>query len=266
MCAKSKSQPAAKKQRRRSIQRRTGKIDIPLSELSSLVPSNPKASPLERLSGFQNIHLAPEQRRLLAGRLAQQYGNQSFQQAMAAMQASQVSSSPAAGLVQRENEAEGGDTGQVTIRPVVYQYYNVHGDNLEEVSAQLDPEEWGRCHFQYTYSTTVVDGEVQSANLTLTLTIRLPRWRGRGRNQASQEARDEWDRMLEALRAHEEHHAEIARTWAPQIRERLVGLGEAEVETEFNTAVADAQAEQDQYDAETTHGQSEGVDLDLSIE
>lgn len=157
-------------------------------------------------------------------------------------------------------------TGTVTIRPVTTTYYNVSGNTLEEVSQQLDPEEWGRCRWNWTYSTRVTDGVASRVNITLALTIRLPRWRGRGWTRASAEAKAEWNRMGEALRTHENGHADIARSWAPVLKERLLNQPEADIETLWNEALAEHEAEQATYDADTEHGRTQGVSLDTSID
>lgn len=156
--------------------------------------------------------------------------------------------------------------GKITIRSPRVEYYDVTGATLEEVLDQLDPDEWGHCAANYRYTYSATGGRTTRVNVTLTLTIRLPRWRGAGWRAASRPAREEWNRMVAALRAHEDHHAEIARTWAPIFRERLFDIDEGDVELEGSNVEAEAQAEQDQYDADSAHGQNEGVSLDTSIE
>jgi hypothetical protein len=176
-------------------------------------------------------------------------------------------------LLQRRAETEGGiiartpaaSKGTITISPVKKADYNVTGNNLEEVSAQLDPEEWGRCVWEWTQSYRTTEGVTDRVNINLKLTIRLPRWTGRGWRRASAEEKAEWNRMLECLQKHEDRHAEIARSWAPTLQERLLNQPESDIATLWSDGLAEHQDEQDSYDADTRHGETEGVTLDTSI-
>jgi hypothetical protein len=167
--------------------------------------------------------------------------------------------------VQRDDGAETADDGTVTIQEPQADPYDVSGTTLAEVHAQLDPTEWGRCTYHYDYDYETTNGRATRVDITLRLTIRLPRWQ-EGRDEATPEARAEWDRMLAALRAHEERHAEIAREWAPTFKERMLGVREGNLASRHSQVLGQVDARQDAYDAETNHGQTEGVSLDLSID
>jgi predicted secreted Zn-dependent protease len=156
--------------------------------------------------------------------------------------------------------------GTVTVTRPHYDPYDVTGETLEEISTQLDPEEWGSCATHYTYTYSATEGQTDRVNVTVTRTIRLPRWRGAGYRRASQAARQEWQRMLQALRRHENHHAEIGQSWGTTIREGLLNQDETTLDDTMTRLEGDAQKAQDDYDTETDHGQNEGVTLDLSIE
>ena len=174
----------------------------------------------------------------------------------------------AVGAIQREvgQEEAPATAGTVVIQNPSFDYYDVTGSTLSEVAAQLDPEEWGRCqyHYDYTYETT--DGQTSTVNIVLRLQIRLPRWQGEGWDHASGAVKAEWRRMLQALRAHENRHAEISRPWAPTFKERLLNLPEADIQGEHAQVLQEVNDEQDQFDDETDHGQNQGVSLDTSIE
>jgi hypothetical protein len=169
-----------------------------------------------------------------------------------------------AAVVQRDDDEEA-DHGTVTIEEPASDPYSVSGTTLSEVFSQLDPEEWGRCryHYDYTYDTT--NGRATRVNITLRLQIRMPVWE-EGRDQASPEAQAEWDRMIAALQAHEEHHAEIARGWAQTFQDRMLGVREGNLAARHAQVLGQVNERQDAYDTQTTHGQSEGVSLDLSID
>ena len=172
--------------------------------------------------------------------------------------------------IQREGDETGeqaqADTGTVTIGDVIPDYYDVTGSTLADVYSQLDPEEWGRCHYQYDYSYDSANGRATRVNITLTLTIRLPRWQGEGWDNASPAAQAEWRRMLDALQAHEQGHAAIARRWAPTFQERLLGQRESRIQQRFDQTLKNAKKEQKQFDQRTRHGQTQGVSLDTSIQ
>jgi hypothetical protein len=72
--------------------------------------------------------------------------------------------------------------------------------------------------------------------------------------------------MLEVLRGHEDHHAAIARRWAVIFKDRMLGVPVSTVSSRYDEVFEEMQAEQDQFDEQTDHGQSEGVRLDTSIE
>jgi predicted secreted Zn-dependent protease len=175
---------------------------------------------------------------------------------------------PLRSAIQRQNRRRRrrANTGTVTIRNVQYQYYNVSGRTLADVHSQLDPTEWGRCSYHYSYTYRTRGGNASRVNITLRLTIRLPRWTGRGWNSASRPAKAEWRRMLRALRAHENRHAAIARRWAPTFKQRMLNQPEGDLEDTFNQVLGEVDAEQGRFDTRTSHGQTQGVSLDTRIQ
>jgi len=168
-------------------------------------------------------------------------------------------------MVQRDEEEGGTDDGTVTIQPAQSAPYDVSGTTLAQVHSQLDPTEWGRCTYHYGYDYETTNGRTSRVNITLTLTIRLPRWQ-EGRDEASAAARTEWDRMMGALQAHEERHAEIAREWPPTFKERMLGVRESNVASRHSQVLGRVNVRQREYDTQTQHGQTEGVSLDLSVD
>jgi|GEM_PF-3063464 len=155
--------------------------------------------------------------------------------------------------------------GQVTIEEPIIDYYDVGGSTLAAVATELDSDEWGRCAYSYEMSYESTNGKATKVDITLTLTIRLPRWQ-QGWSNASDAAKAEWNKMLEALGVHEEKHAEIARNWAPKIKERLLGLPGSRVTPKFKQLKKKVEKETEKFDKQTKHGHNEGVNLDLSIQ
>lgn len=173
-----------------------------------------------------------------------------------------------AGTIQRRDgrRRRRANTGTVTIQNVRFQYYNVTGQTLADVLQQLDPTEWGRCSYHYSYTYSASNGQTTRVNITLRLTIRLPRWTGRGWRNASPAAKAEWRRMVRALRTHEDGHAAIARRWAPTFKQRMLNQSEEDLEDTFNQVLGEVDDEQEQFDDRTQHGQTQGVSLDTSIQ
>ncbi len=105
---------------------------------------------------------------------------------------------------------------------------------------------------------------IVSADVTLALTIKLPKWiKGR---KTSTAAKKEWDRMLKSLIIHEQGHVDIAKKWAPVLQKRLLGQQKERHKAIWDKFIQDVQEEQNKYDEDTKHGQTQGVYLDLSIE
>lgn len=155
-------------------------------------------------------------------------------------------------------------TGTVTIEEPVEDPYDVSGATLQEVFGQLDPEEWGRCRWNVDYNYETTGGRVTSVNITLRLTIRMPRWTD-GYSGASQAAQAEWQRMITALRGHENHHADIARRWAPIFKDNILGQPGGQAAAKYQQTLNRMEREQRDYDTTSRHGQTEGVSLDTTI-
>jgi hypothetical protein len=227
-------------------------------------------SGLQRLGNHTLLRLA--ERGHLEGEIPiRQMNPDGLRQAVLAQVAQKTGTTSA--IQKEDGEAEepvpaaAGDTstGTVTVLEPQVVPYDVSGTTLEEVGAQLDPEEWGRCHWNVTYNVQTTGGRVTRVNITMRLTIRMPRWT-QGYSEASAAARAEWQRMLTALQAHEDHHAAMARERAPRFKENILGQPAGEAGTRYQETLDDLQTDQDTYDTETSHGETEGVTLDTSIE
>jgi hypothetical protein len=244
------------------------------------ITETPFRPPVAEHAGLLARAHSNEGRANLVIQLQKTYGNRYVQRLLNSMAVFHVPRQPeeeelqTKSLLQRQVETEAGviartpaasSKGTITISAVKKTHYNVTGNNLAEVSTQLDPEEWGRCTWEWTQSYRTTEGVTDRVNINLKLTIRLPRWTGRGWRRASAEEKVEWNRMLECLQKHEDRHAEIARSWTPTLQERLLNQPESDIATLWSDGLAEHQDEQDGFDADTGHGQTEGVTLDTSI-
>lgn len=151
--------------------------------------------------------------------------------------------------------------GQITINAVTYETFAVSGLSLEAVYKELQKrKEWGECSCHFDAKTDNNPGNKASqVNITLDITIRLPEWDGL--DLAAPTEQREWNRMMTALRAHEEQHAAIGRKWAPLFQTRLLGKLKSQIAAVHKKLLADFMKEVNQYDADTKHGQTEGVTL-----
>ncbi|MBF0107965.1 MAG: DUF922 domain-containing protein [Magnetococcales bacterium] len=127
-------------------------------------------------------------------------------------------------------------------------------------------DEWGlfKGNIQYKWKADA-NKNVTSVNLMPTYTITMPRWTGYTRQP--QECKDAWDIMWRALYEHEDGHRKIFELGTMNL---VSGLEEIESQTSVNVdnflkrKIQDMQNEQDQFDRETDHGRSRGVELTVT--
>jgi len=142
--------------------------------------------------------------------------------------------------------------------------YRLAGKDLESVTKELGGrDEWGK--FDGTLGLKWrgdAQGNATRVKLSPTYTITLPTW-PLYRKQP-QSCKDAWDTMLRALKKHEDGHKQIFTHGVDDLVRKLEALQAAkgsEVETLLDRAGKDIQAKHDQFDRETDHGRSRGVEL-----
>ncbi len=146
--------------------------------------------------------------------------------------------------------------------------YTVDGADLEAAGNQMNRRgEWGQGGARNIVATpgaANADGILTSITITAVLFTTLPIWSRLA--SKPERVRNEWNRMLGALRGHEDHHVSIARTHLEELRTSLVGTSEAAFQSVWRGKMTALQAAQAAYDTSTTNGQTEGVMLDLNAE
>ncbi len=156
----------------------------------------------------------------------------------------------------------------VTTGDVQRRTFSVAGANLEEVAGVLDAQgEWGRGgaeNIVYNAGNVSSSGVVETISITATLFTRLPVWTGLA--SRPEPVRNEWNRMLDALRGHENHHVSVAQTALNGLKTSLNGVSETDLPALWQEAMSALQTAQDEYDTSTDHGQNEGVYLDANVE
>ena len=152
------------------------------------------------------------------------------------------------------------------VRPnPVRRTYAVGGDTLKEVARRLNRRaSWGLTVGKPTFAVKTCEGRVFSVTITVAITVDLPRWTKLA--QAGPNSRAEWQRMLEALRGHENNHVRIVRRhFDEDLAKSMLNRTKGQAGQRFNTAVANSKDASEQYDADTDYGRTEGVYLDVGI-
>ena len=167
--------------------------------------------------------------------------------------------------IQRE---EADTTVTINLGTVRHGTYNVTGADFTAAGNQMNARgEWGlggARNIRGTPGPANEDGILQSVTVTAELFTSLPNWtRLAGKPEP---VRNEWNRMLAALRGHENHHVSIARTHLESLETTLSGVHEDDFQRVWGEEIAALRAAQQEYDDSTHSGQDEGVTLDLAVE
>lgn len=161
------------------------------------------------------------------------------------------------------------------IEKAAIEYFNVRGSTVAAVSAELNrlsPRQAGRpvygkyeYSFRYDYATRVTAGGCEPV-VTIALTSKtiLPKWIDVSAGDSATQRR--WSYFLNNLTVHENGHRTIALSIATAMQQSMAaarapscaGL-DAGLRAESNNRVAQANAEQLRYDAETSHGVKQGA-------
>jgi Bacterial protein of unknown function (DUF922) len=138
---------------------------------------------------------------------------------------------------------------------------DVHGTTLVAVATLISQmDEAGKAEWFPTYTLTADDPPTVS--VTVNTRITMPRWVEYG--SASQPEKDEWDRFIAALEAHEQGHIDIVKQQLSGIDEQMAGPSPDAAKQIWQNALSDLQSASDNYDAQSDHGRNQGTIIDLS--
>jgi len=163
----------------------------------------------------------------------------------------------------------------VTVDGPTLTYYDLAGATIERahqamltsapVHAESSQRMAGFTDSRITWTGTTQSGpgscQLETASVTLQMTIKLPRWTGR--DTASVAEREQWDRFVQAVRAHEDGHVENSARHAKLLAQRLGALGpqpdchsvqRAGNET-LNSVIGEARAVDAAYDRDPRNSQ-----------
>ena len=159
-------------------------------------------------------------------------------------------------------------TVNMTLAEPTHSTYTLDAADLESAVNQMSARsEWGlggARNIAYSTGTVNEDGIVSSVTITATLFTTLPSWTQLGSKPEA--VRNEWNRMLSALRGHENHHVSIARTHLEGLRTALAAIHEDDLGSTWSEKITALQDAQIEYDTSTHSGQDEGVTIDLNVE
>ena len=188
-----------------------------------------------------------------------------IQSVEAGPEAAAIRRDAAPAAIQREGSST---TVNMTLAEPTHSTYTLDAADFESAVNQMNARgEWGMGgakDIAYTSGTVNEDGIVSSVTITATLFTTLPNWTQL--SSKPQAVQDEWNRMLGALRGHENHHVSIGRTHLEGLRTALAAIHEDDLATTWSEKMTALQDAQNEYDASTTSGQTEGVVLDYGVE
>lgn len=143
--------------------------------------------------------------------------------------------------------------------------YDVPGHTLTEAATVISSmAEAGKAEWWPQYSYESESGFVSSATVTVAQRKTMPRWHGY--TDASSAVQAEWDRFWQALDAHEQGHFDLVSSYLANLDQVLVGQPVHDVQRVFNDALATLNAASTAYDAQTSHGVTQGTTIDLNVE
>ncbi|MES3021172.1 MAG: DUF922 domain-containing protein [Pseudomonadota bacterium] len=162
--------------------------------------------------------------------------------------------------------------------PLTVEYYSVGGATLQEIRAQIktlgprgdDGKVWDgytRWNVRWTYNF-VSEGricKVKSFTTTLKVVMTLPKWNKPP--DAPPRLVGQWDRYIAALTLHEDGHYDFAVAATEKIKRMIAGKSSAascaelgrEINAEGNAISGQYVKKNAHYDADSTHGKTQGV-------
>ncbi|RMF39363.1 MAG: DUF922 domain-containing protein [Alphaproteobacteria bacterium] len=151
-----------------------------------------------------------------------------------------------------------------TIPKPAMKTFTVKGKTIVEVFNALEKHKWwGRYRSNESARWTGSGKMMNRISVTAKPVIYLPVWANyKSVNKPSQKS---WDKMLKALKKHEEHHHTIFTEEVAAWKKEMEADGDqskSDVEAAWKAFKKNTQKAQDDYDKRTNHGEKEGVVLE----
>lgn len=174
----------------------------------------------------------------------------------------------AAEEAEKAGAAVSGGKASESIGPVKESSYNVGGKTLEDVLNAINARSQAEAaQVSWTLPKPKLKeagGKVTEASVTVPITMEMPNWTGA--SGAGKNVKAEWDRVMAALRKHEDGHVALVHEHFDGLADKMLGLSRKEAEALFDKAGKDLQKASDAYDAKTKHGETQGAVIDLDVE
>lgn len=147
--------------------------------------------------------------------------------------------------------------------------FKIKAADLEAAVNALNAHgEWGSFDGSFTYKRKAdAQGNPVSVSLAPTYTIKMPSWSSYGKQP--QACKDAWDAMWKALYEHEDAHREFFEQGISQLVKDLEALESPTADAIDNlmeSARDSIQSKHDEYDRQTDHGRSRGVEVVIAEE
>lgn len=171
----------------------------------------------------------------------------------------------------RKDYAASGASGVLDL-DVAINYYSVQGLDYDSLTRSLRANgpkgyhglaAW-KVSYEYTIKQRKDTCQVDSVRVKIAGVILMPRWTDE--RSAPQDLQRRWIDYYAALKAHEDGHIQNGRELALLIKERLMGLGtvpcgqtKALAEAEFQRLYGNLKTRDQEYDARTNHGATQGA-------
>jgi predicted secreted Zn-dependent protease len=105
--------------------------------------------------------------------------------------------------------------GKVTVEKPRVEIYDVHGNSMDEVMAQVKArKDWLR--YEFEYNPKMDKGVITEVNVTVRITIQQPRWVGANLERMSPATRTQWQQVMESFQLPEEkieNDTELPQQW-----------------------------------------------------
>ena len=167
----------------------------------------------------------------------------------------------------------GSDAGVGTVNmQVAINHYPVHGHDYKSMlrsKRENGPNGYGglarwRIRYEYTTKKSMNDCKIDTVRTTIAGNILMPNWVDE--RSADQGLRRRWRRYYDALMRHEEGHIQHGRELALMVNARLLGLGsvpcnemKTRAKSEFDRVYQNLLGRDQEYDARTNHGETQGA-------
>jgi len=141
--------------------------------------------------------------------------------------------------------------------------HDVHGRTLEEVAGHIQQmTEAGQTHWTPRYHVQEWEGQtMKRVQVDVYVEVTMPHWTEYSAATAAEQA--EWDRFVEALRAHEQGHIDLVVTYTENADVMLEGLDEHAAAARWQENLYALQQASDQYDTGNDHGRNAGTTIEV---